>query len=122
MRSTAAMGLAEQIEFAGPASYQTCMSSTAAESLGASRAGQARIDARHVRVLRLWLGALALLIVAMILVGGATRLTDSGLSITEWKPVTGAIPPLSRQRVAGGLRRLPKDPRISRAQARHEPR
>ena len=71
------------------------MSSTAAESLTASRAGQARIDARHVRVLRLWLGALALLIVAMILVGGATRLTDSGLSITEWKPVTGAIPPMS---------------------------
>jgi cytochrome c oxidase assembly protein subunit 15 len=33
----------------------------------------------------------------MILVGGATRLTDSGLSITEWKPVTGVIPPLSQQ-------------------------
>ena len=48
-----------------------------------------------MRVLRLWLGALALLIVAMILVGGATRLTDLGLSITEWKPVTGAIPPMS---------------------------
>ena len=74
------------------------MSSTAAESLTASRAGQARIDARHVRVLRLWLGALALLIVAMILVGGATRLTNYGLSITEWKPVTGAIPPLSDSR------------------------
>jgi heme a synthase len=95
MRSTAAMGLAEPIEFAGRASYQTSMSSTAAESLTASRVGQARIDARHVRILRLWLGALALLIVAMILVGGATRLTDSGLSITEWKPVTGAIPPMS---------------------------
>ena len=53
------------------------------------------MEARHVRALRLWLGALALLIVAMILIGGATRLTDSGLSITEWKPVTGAIPPLS---------------------------
>jgi cytochrome c oxidase assembly protein subunit 15 len=45
--------------------------------------------------LRLWLGLVALLIVAMILVGGATRLTDSGLSITEWKPVTGVIPPLT---------------------------
>ncbi|WAC49003.1 COX15/CtaA family protein [Asticcacaulis sp. SL142] len=41
-----------------------------------------------------WLFAVAFLVVAMILVGGATRLTDSGLSITEWKPVTGAIPPL----------------------------
>lgn len=37
------------------------------------------------------------MIVAMILVGGATRLTESGLSIVEWKPVTGAIPPLSAQ-------------------------
>jgi heme a synthase len=45
--------------------------------------------------LRIWLYAVAALIFAMILVGGATRLTDSGLSITEWKPLLGAIPPLS---------------------------
>lgn len=43
----------------------------------------------------IWLFAVAVLVLAMIVVGGATRLTDSGLSITEWKPVTGAIPPLS---------------------------
>lgn len=43
----------------------------------------------------LWLFAVALMVVAMIVVGGATRLTGSGLSITEWRPVTGAIPPLS---------------------------
>ncbi|HEX5775589.1 MAG TPA: COX15/CtaA family protein, partial [Caulobacteraceae bacterium] len=43
----------------------------------------------------LWLFAVAALVVAMVLVGGATRLTGSGLSITEWRPVTGAIPPLS---------------------------
>ena len=42
-----------------------------------------------------WLFTVAFLVVAMILVGGATRLTDSGLSITEWKPVTGSVPPLS---------------------------
>ncbi|OYW77370.1 MAG: heme A synthase, partial [Asticcacaulis sp. 32-58-5] len=42
-----------------------------------------------------WLFAVAFLVVAMILVGGATRLTDSGLSITEWKPVTGTLPPLN---------------------------
>lgn len=35
------------------------------------------------------------LVAAMVIVGGATRLTDSGLSITEWRPVTGAMPPLS---------------------------
>lgn len=42
-----------------------------------------------------WLMVLFALVAAMIAVGGLTRLTDSGLSITEWAPVTGAIPPLS---------------------------
>lgn len=45
--------------------------------------------------IRAWLMVLFALVVAMIVVGGLTRLTDSGLSITEWKPVTGAVPPLS---------------------------
>lgn len=44
-----------------------------------------------------WLIVVALMVIAMILVGGATRLTDSGLSITEWRPVTGAIPPLTQE-------------------------
>jgi len=44
---------------------------------------------------RIWLAVLAGLVALMVIVGGATRLTDSGLSITEWKPITGAIPPLS---------------------------
>ena len=44
---------------------------------------------------RAWLYVLAALVVAMILVGGATRLTDSGLSITEWQLITGTIPPLT---------------------------
>jgi len=48
-----------------------------------------------LRAVRLWLIAVAVLVVAMILVGGATRLTESGLSITEWKPIHGVIPPLS---------------------------
>jgi cytochrome c oxidase assembly protein subunit 15 len=43
----------------------------------------------------IWLFAVAALVLGMVVVGGATRLTDSGLSITQWKPVTGAIPPLS---------------------------
>jgi len=42
-----------------------------------------------------WLLGVALLVLAIVFVGGVTRLTESGLSITEWKPVTGAIPPLS---------------------------
>jgi cytochrome c oxidase assembly protein subunit 15 len=44
--------------------------------------------------IRLWLYAVAALVLAMVLVGGATRLTESGLSITEWQPVMGTLPPL----------------------------
>ena len=44
---------------------------------------------------RIWLAILFALVVAMIAVGGLTRLTDSGLSITEWRPFTGAMPPMS---------------------------
>lgn len=44
-----------------------------------------------------WLFIVAFLVVVMVAVGGATRLTDSGLSITEWQPLLGAIPPLSDQ-------------------------
>ncbi len=47
------------------------------------------------RAVRLWLFFVAALVLAMITVGGATRLTDSGLSITEWQPILGAIPPLT---------------------------
>ncbi|MGR3759365.1 heme A synthase [Roseobacteraceae bacterium NS-SX3] len=47
------------------------------------------------KAIRAWLMVLFALVVAMIVVGGLTRLTDSGLSITEWRPVTGAVPPLS---------------------------
>src|SRR5690606_28703034 len=47
------------------------------------------------RALALWLLAVATLVVAIVAVGGITRLTESGLSITEWKPITGALPPLT---------------------------
>lgn len=54
------------------------------EPLGRSRTG-----------LRVWLYCLCVLVFAMVVVGGATRLTDSGLSITEWQPIVGIVPPLS---------------------------
>lgn len=47
------------------------------------------------RVIRVWLLSLWLLVLLMVMVGGITRLTGSGLSIVEWRPVTGALPPLS---------------------------
>ncbi len=47
------------------------------------------------RAIRVWLMILFALVVVMIAVGGLTRLTDSGLSITEWRPFTGALPPMN---------------------------
>lgn len=49
----------------------------------------------RLRPVRIWLYVMALLVLAMVVVGGATRLTESGLSITSWKPVSGIIPPLT---------------------------
>jgi heme a synthase len=73
------------------------------EEVGAAQAATAvpvggGIDARPKGAragIRLWLIALFLLVATMIAVGGLTRLTDSGLAITEWRPVTGALPPMS---------------------------
>ncbi|HEU0220989.1 MAG TPA: heme A synthase [Paracoccaceae bacterium] len=62
----------------------------------ATAPGAAEAEKRRARRgVMLWLAALFVLVALMILVGGATRLTDSGLSITEWRPLTGALPPLS---------------------------
>ena len=61
---------------------------------GAMMTGNPAADT-HTRAIRLWLYAVAALVLAMVLVGGATRLTESGLSITEWQPVMGTLPPLS---------------------------
>ncbi|AVQ01908.1 heme A synthase [Caulobacter segnis] len=49
------------------------------------------------RPVAIWLFIVAAMVFAMVVVGGATRLTDSGLSITQWKPIMGALPPLSDQ-------------------------
>lgn len=60
---------------------------------------EAQSNARPARTggaaIRIWLWPLAALVFTLVVVGGATRLTESGLSITEWKPVLGVIPPLS---------------------------
>ena len=72
-----------------------------------------RIPIRAPRPLTLarWLQAVALLVVLIVVVGGITRLTESGLSITEWKPVTGALPPLTDaqwQAEFAAYRRIPQ--------------
>lgn len=53
------------------------------------------LDYDHLQPVRIWLYVLAVGVLIMVLVGGATRLTESGLSITSWKPVSGIIPPLT---------------------------
>ena len=51
---------------------------------------------RNRRMVRVWLYAVLVVLVAIVMVGGATRMTGSGLSITEWKPIHGVIPPLNQ--------------------------
>ncbi|MFK4725535.1 cytochrome c oxidase assembly protein subunit 15 [Bradyrhizobium niftali] len=62
------------------------------------------------RAVRWWLISVAALIALMVLVGGATRLTESGLSIVEWKPVTGSLPPLSEVQWAAAFEAYKKIP------------
>ena len=64
-----------------------------------------------------WLYMVAALIVAMVIVGGITRLTESGLSITQWKPISGIIPPLNDaqwQAEFAGYRRIPEYQQLNR--------
>ncbi len=63
------------------------------------------------RAIALWLYVVAAMIVAIVVVGGITRLTESGLSITEWKPLTGVVPPLTDaqwQAEFANYRRIPQ--------------
>ena len=68
----------------------TSLADTASPGLSRNSAPAAQLPA-----VRIWLLAVAALVLAMVVVGGATRLTGSGLSITEWKPILGALPPMS---------------------------
>jgi heme a synthase len=64
-------------------------------TLDTSVAPAATAPAKRALAIANWLIAVASLVFLMVVVGGITRLTESGLSITEWKPVSGAIPPLN---------------------------
>lgn len=67
-------------------------------------------QARSSRAVAIWLFAVAALVFLMVLIGGTTRLTDSGLSITEWKPVSGALPPLNARDWAAEFARYKQIP------------
>ena len=66
-------------------------------SSAASMTAVSSHQAPQIRAVQWWLVSIAALIALMVLVGGATRLTEAGLSIVEWKPVTGALPPLDQE-------------------------
>lgn len=63
---------------------------------GAKGAASSVSGTQIYRPVAIWLWSLAALVFLMVVVGGATRLTKSGLSITEWKPLSGVIPPLNQ--------------------------
>ena len=65
---------------------------------------------RGLNAVRIWLLVVAALVVATLIVGGATRLTESGLSIVEWKPVTGILPPLTEQHWAAEFEKYKQIP------------
>lgn len=71
------------------------MSNTVPASLAGSATRPRPGGLARPRQLAYWLFGIAGLILLMVLIGGITRITESGLSITDWKPVTGAIPPVS---------------------------
>ena len=72
----------------------TVASSTAAADLAQANGSTASRNA-STRGVVTWLAVCCLLVFAMVVVGGVTRLTHSGLSITEWQPIVGALPPLT---------------------------
>src|SRR3954452_11837890 len=75
------------------------------------------------RAVRWWLFSVAALIAMMVLVGGATRLTESGLSIVEWKPVTGTLPPLSEAQwvqAFEGYKAIPQYRELNAGMSLHE--
>lgn len=78
---------------------------------------------KRLRTVQLWLVVVAALIVVTLIVGGATRLTESGLSITEWKPVTGVLPPVSEdawQSEFAKYREIPQYRELNRGMTLHQ--
>jgi cytochrome c oxidase assembly protein subunit 15 len=77
----------------------------------------ASIDRSRPRALSNWLLVVAAMIVGMVVLGGITRLTQSGLSITQWNPISGIVPPLTHaQWVAefDNYKRIPEYTQINR--------
>jgi len=90
--------------------------------MGFMTAGSAQ-QAPHHGAVKWWLIVVAALIAVMVLVGGATRLTESGLSIVEWKPVTGTLPPLNEAQwvqAFEGYKAIPQYRELNAGMSLHE--
>ena len=75
------------------------------------RARRGSLPVANDRAVAFWLLGCCVMILLMVVIGGVTRLTESGLSIMEWAPLTGALPPLSQaewQRVFDLYRTIPQ--------------
>src|ERR1700737_3700956 len=88
------------------------MTSSTPDGLAASSdvAAGAAATGGAPRAVATWLLVCCALVLALIVVGGATRLTHSGLSITEWQPIVGTIPPLSAADWDEGFRKYQAPP------------
>src|SRR5687767_3484307 len=69
------------------------MTASSASTIGMSATAARR--GAGARAVAWWLAVVAAMVFVMVVIGGMTRLTESGLSITEWQPILGALPPLS---------------------------
>ena len=77
----------------------------------------------RLSIIRIWLLIVAALVVGTLIVGGATRLTESGLSIVEWKPVTGVLPPLTEAQWAAEFdkyKQIPQYQQVNRGMSLSE--
>jgi len=87
------------------------MSGTYTDAPGQSYATAAAIDQEPQRAVAIWLYSCAAMVFAMAIIGAITRLTESGLSMVEWRPLVGSIPPLSQaewERVFGLYQQSPE--------------
>src|SRR5690625_7865398 len=81
------------------------------------------IERHHQRRMGLWLLICCLVLFSLIMLGGATRLTGSGLSMVVWEPVTGVVPPMNEadwQLEFDAYRATPEYQKVNRGMALHE--
>src|SRR6266542_4022274 len=94
-RRAAPFGLASWVAMVHQSATSTCRDKPMAAITAAAPFVARDRDLHNRMLVRGWLYLVLLVLVALVLVGGATRLTESGLSITEWQPIHGVVPPLN---------------------------